>query len=79
MILSIKGSAYLDTEIIFTRNLPVNEYEIAQEVNLLRGLVSNETLLSLLPFVQDAAAEQEKVNAESNQAAALYNFGSDEA
>ena len=79
MILSIKGSAYLDTEIIFTRNLPVNEYETAQEVNILRGLVSNETLLSLLPFVQDAAAEQEKVNAESNQAAALYNFGSDEA
>lgn len=75
-ILSITGKAYLDTQIIFTRNLPVNELEIAQEVNMLRGLVSNKTLLAQLPFVDDIETELEQLQEETAQTANLYSFGS---
>lgn len=75
-ILSITGKAYLDTQIIFTRNLPVNELEIAQEVNMLRGLVSNKTLLSQLPFVDDVETELEQLQEDNAQAVSLYDFGS---
>lgn len=75
-ILSITGKAYLDTQIIFTRNLPVNELEIAQEVNMLRGLVSNKTLLAQLPFVDDIETELSQIQEETAQTANLYSFGS---
>lgn len=75
-ILSITGKAYLDTQIIFTRNLPVNELEIAQEVNMLRGLVSNKTLLAQLPFVDDIETELAQLQEETDQTANLYSFGS---
>ena len=66
----------MDTQIIFTRNLPVNELEIAQEVNMLRGLVSNKTLLAQLPFVDDIETELEQLQEETAQTANLYSFGS---
>lgn len=47
-----------DVDIIFTRNLPVNELEQAQLINQLRGLVSDKTLLAQLSFVKDPEAEQ---------------------
>jgi len=46
---------------IFTRSLPKNNFETSQMINNLEGLVSNETLISQLDFVQDASAEVEKV------------------
>lgn len=51
--------SYVD--IIFTTTLPENTLETAQMVNQLRGLVSDETLISQLPFVQDAGWEVEQV------------------
>lgn len=75
-ILSITAKEYLETTITFTRNLPVNEVEIAQEINMLRGLVSNKTLISQLPFVEDADQELEQINAENSQNLSLYDFGS---
>ena len=65
-ILSIIGNDfdYLGIEITFKRNLPVNELEAAQMANQLNGLVSDETMLSLLPFVNDPAAELEKRTAQ---------------
>ena len=45
-----------DVKITFTRKLPTNLTETAQVVNSLRGLVSDQTLLSLLPFVEDSQA-----------------------
>lgn len=64
-ILSIIGNAfeYLGVEIKFHRNLPVNELEAVQMANAVNGLVSDETMLSILPFVNDAAAELEKRDA----------------
>ena len=57
-----------DINIIFTRNLPINNTEEVNMVNQLRGLVSNKTLLSLLSFVKDVDAEMELLEEqESNQ------------
>lgn len=61
-ILDIMGTSYdfRNINIDFTRNLPVNELEEVQIANQLIGLVSDETVLNRLSFVQDAAKEIEK-------------------
>ena len=54
-----KGKASLvsadEIEIKFSRNLPINDYEIAQTIALLRGIVDDETLIQKLSFVDDAS------------------------
>jgi SPP1 family phage portal protein len=62
-IISVLGGASVITEIeiSFSRNLPTDEMEAAELVNKLRGIVSDETLLSLLPFVENAQDELEKI------------------
>lgn len=57
-----------NTEIQFSRSLPVNEIELSQMVNTLNGIVSKETLLGLLPFVQDIEREIEAVDEEQQKA-----------
>ncbi|GHU69858.1 hypothetical protein FACS1894184_14520 [Clostridia bacterium] len=55
--LDMLGNARLDAEsvsITFTRSLPVNELELAQEIQMLQGIVPNELLLTQLPFITDA-------------------------
>lgn len=44
-------------DVEFHHNLPANELEIAQMVSMLSGIVSEETLLTKLPFVTDAKEE----------------------
>jgi SPP1 family phage portal protein len=61
-------------DITFTRNLPVNELEMADLVNKLRGLVSEETLITQLPFVDSALIEMEKRKQENNN---KYDWGLD--
>jgi len=64
-----------EVEITFTRNLPINQTEIAQEINSLRGLVSDHTLLAQLPFITDVNAELELIEAEKEASRVdLYNF-----
>lgn len=46
-------------DVEFHRNLPANELEIAQMVSTLAGQVSDETLLTRIPFVTDAKEEKE--------------------
>lgn len=53
-------------DIVFTVNLPNNLLETAQMINQLRGVVSNETLISQLPFVENPAWELEQVAATSS-------------
>lgn len=59
--LSLKGAMeYVPIhriDVVFTRNLPVNELEISQMVNNLVGIASSETLLSQLSFVGDPKEE----------------------
>ncbi|MCI9597365.1 MAG: phage portal protein [Firmicutes bacterium] len=82
---NIKGelAVWRDIEIVFTRNLPVNELEQSQLINNLRGLVSDKTLLSQLSFIPDVDAELEQVKKETEekqerQQAYMDAFGGDE-
>ncbi len=63
-ILRVKGRAIdvSDVEIVMNRNLPANDLEIAQTISTLANMVSNQTLISQLSFVHDAAAETKKVD-----------------
>lgn len=64
-----------DVDIQFTRNIPVNQTEIATEINSLRGLVSDHTLLAQLPFINDVEAEMELIEAEKQLSRLdLYDF-----
>lgn len=74
----IKGDKVTDFKITFTNNLPTNTLEIAQIINQLRGLVSDETLLSQIPFVDDAKEELKKAQAEKQENMKLYDFGGDD-
>ena len=52
-------------KIQFTRNLPQNLQDIADLINKLDGFVDKETLLSLLPFVENPQLILEKLEEES--------------
>lgn len=59
-----KSEAWRDLDFSFKRNLPddlSNDAEIAQK---LQGMVSNETLLSILPFVDDPKEELKRIKQE---------------
>lgn len=73
---NIKGDnlSFDDVKITFTRNLPTNLTETAQVVNSLRGLVSDQTLLSLLPFVEDSQAELDRLNQQKQMNMDMYSF-----
>jgi SPP1 family phage portal protein len=76
-ILNIKGTdetTWRDIKIQFTRNLPINLEETTTVVNSLRGLVSDETLLSLLPFITSPQEELERLKAQNEANAAIYSF-----
>ena len=54
-------------DISFRRNIPANLSEVATMVSQLSGIVSNETLLAQIPFVDDVAAEHDKLQQEKEQ------------
>ena len=56
-----KNWNYKDIDITFSRNMPQNLTELADMVTKLKGLVSQETLLSILPFIDDVELEQERL------------------
>ena len=62
-ILSLVDTQECEVEITFTHNLPTNIADIANTVNTLRGLVSDETLLAQIPFVADVDKEIERTSA----------------
>ena len=55
-----------DIQKVFTRNVPKNLVEAADTAQKLQGIVSHETILSTLPFIEDAKAELEKIKAEED-------------
>ena len=57
-----EGFDWRAIDIVFTRNLPSNDVDIANMVNTLRDIVSDETLLAQIPFVDDVQAEIERVD-----------------
>ena len=68
-IANIFGSNFTweDIQIIFTRNLPTNDVDIASMVNSLKDIVSRETLLAQIPFIDDIEAEMEKIDKEKEE------------
>ena len=75
-IMSKTSGAYdwRSIDITFTRNLPTNETEIANVVNSLKDIVSEETLLAQIPFVEDVQDELEKVKKEREENKELNPF-----
>lgn len=75
-VLHLTGSdnTWRDVQIIFTRNLPENITDTAQAINQLRGIVSDKTLLSLLPFIKDVDAEYELIQQQKEMNMDMYGF-----
>ena len=65
-ILAIKGLhfSYADVKPHFKRNLPVNMNETIQLVATLKGILSEETLLSQLPFIDSVQDELARIEEE---------------
>lgn len=64
-----------DVEINFTRNIPdLTTPQTPAEIIQYRNFVSDETLLSMLPFVKDPEEEMRKVQGQMSNALSLYSF-----
>ncbi len=68
-------AVWRDVEITFTRNLPDNTLTLSGNINDYKGLVSDTTLLTQIPFVTDIEEEKKMKLEESQANMALYNFG----
>lgn len=62
-----KSYNYLEISPVFTRNIPNNEKEISEVVKSLVGIVSNETLISQLPFVENVEKEMQQIAKEREE------------
>ena len=62
-----EGFDWRAVDINFTRNIPSNDTDIANMVNTLRDIVSDETLLAQIPFVEDVQSELDKVKKEREE------------
>jgi len=62
-VLALNGFNVDDYKMVITsqRNLPVDNLGKAQVAQLLKGIVSDETLLRMLPFVKDVEKELERI------------------
>lgn len=67
-ILNVKGGShdYTTIKMKFNRNIPTNLTNTADIVSKLAGVVSHETLLSILPIIDDVSLEKAKIEAENN-------------
>lgn len=64
-----------DVDVTFNPNLPTNIADVAETINKLRGIVSTQTLLEQIPFIDNAQEEMDRLEAESQSVADLYDFG----
>ena len=64
-----------------SRSLPVDNTSLANMISTLSGSVSQETLISQLPFVEDAKSEIEKLKSEKQDSLeyqqSIFNIRSD--
>lgn len=74
--LKLGEDIFRDINIIFKRNIPEDYTSIVNIVNALKGTVSDETLLSMIPQVTDVKAELDRVQEQKQKNMELYNFGS---
>ena len=69
-----EGFDWRAIDIIFTRNIPSNDVDIANMVNSLKDLVSEETLLAQIPFVENVQNELERLKKEREESKELNPF-----
>ena len=69
-----EGFDWRGIDIIFTRNIPSNDTDIANMVNTLKDIVSEETLLAQIPFVEDVQDELERLKQEREENKELNPF-----
>ena len=69
-----EGFDWRAIDITFTRNIPSNDTDIANMVNTLRDIVSEETLLAQIPFVEDVQDELERLKQEREENKELNPF-----
>lgn len=74
LTLKSKGKIdFRDINIQFTPNIPADNQESAQIVSQLSGLVSQKTLLGLLPFVEDPLEEIDELKKEREEEIAEHD------
>lgn len=66
-ILHLVDTETFKVDIDFTHNLPNSISDVVQMVNSLRGLVSDETLLSQIPFIDDVQNEMRLIQKQNEQ------------
>lgn len=69
-----EGFDWRAIDIIFTRNIPSNDTDIANMVNTLKDIVSEETLLAQIPFVENVQDELERLKQEREENKELNPF-----
>lgn len=76
--LKIGEEVFSNVDITFKRNIPDDSSTLVNTVNALRGVVSDETLLGMIPQVSDVQAELERVQKQKKENMELYSFGAEE-
>ena len=72
--LKLGEEVFRDIKIDFKRNIPNDDAALINLINGLKGTVSDATLLSLVPYVEDVNAELDAVAAQREANMALYSF-----
>lgn len=73
--LKLGEEVYRDIDIDFKRNIPEDLTSTINVINSLKGTVSDATLLSQIPFIDDVNQELEAVSKQKEENMALYSFG----
>ena len=73
--LKLGEEVFRDINIEFKRNIPTDNTDIINLVNSLKGTISDKTLLSLLPFVDDVEEEMLALQEQKEANMALYGLG----
>lgn len=76
--LKLGEEVFRDIDIDFKRNIPEDITSTIGLINSLKGTVSDATLLSQLPFIEDVNAELEALQEQKAANMELYSFGSPE-
>ena len=69
---------YLDLYWNFTRNIPIDLKYIADSVTELKGVISDQTLLSLMPFIDDVKGEMDRIEEEKEKDEDVMSLYDDE-
>ena len=72
--LKLGESIFRDIKIDFKRNVPEDITTTINIINSLKGSVSDATLLTQVPFIDDVNAELEALQAQKEANISLYNF-----